>query len=57
MRCAVSLTASPSRTARACEDLDRLAVGDVPHARALVRLADDEPLLLEADERGPHRAP
>ena len=38
------------------QDLDRLVVADLPHARAAVRLADDEPVLLETDERGSHRA-
>src|SRR5687767_1872946 len=36
------------------QDLDRLVVGDAPDACASMRLADDEPVLLEADERGAH---
>jgi hypothetical protein len=36
------------------EDLDGLVVRDAPHARALVRFADDEPFLLETDERSSH---
>ena len=38
------------------QDLDRLVVRDLPHARPPVRLADDEPFLLEADERRSHGA-
>ena len=38
------------------EDLDRLLVGDRPHAGSAVRLAHDEPFLLEPDERSSHRA-
>ncbi len=33
------------------EDLDRLTVRDLTHARAAVRLPDDEALLLEPDQR------
>ena len=38
------------------EDLDRLLVRDGPHAGAAMRLADDEALLLEADQRRAHGA-
>ena len=39
------------------EDLDRFAVADLPHACPAVRLADDEPFLLEPDQRVPHGTP
>ena len=38
------------------QDLDGLVVRDAPDACAPMRLADDEPVLLEADERGAHGA-
>ncbi len=38
------------------EDLDRFLVRDRPDARAAMRLAHDETLLLQADQRVPHGA-
>jgi hypothetical protein len=38
------------------QDLDRFLVADLSHARAPVGLTDDEPFLLETDERRSHRA-
>jgi 3-hydroxyisobutyrate dehydrogenase-like beta-hydroxyacid dehydrogenase len=38
------------------QDLDRLVVTDAPHAGASMRLANDEPVLLETDERRAHGA-
>ena len=38
------------------QDLDGLLVADAPHPRPAVRLAHDEPVLLEADERRAHGA-
>ena len=46
----------PFENGAGLEDLDRLLVRDRPHPRAPVRLAHDEPLLLEPDERGSHGA-
>jgi hypothetical protein len=37
------------------EDLDRLGLGHQPHARAAVRLALDQALVLEAHQGGPDR--
>ena len=39
------------------QNLDRLLVRDAPHARAPMRLADDQSVLLEADERRANGAP
>ena len=39
------------------EDLDRLDVGDLAHTGASMRLAHDEPFLLEADQRVPYGGP
>ena len=36
------------------QDLDGLLLGHQPHARAAVRLALDQPLVLEPDQRRPH---
>ena len=38
------------------QDLDRLVVRDLPHARTTMWLANDEPFLLQADECRSHRA-
>src|SRR5919197_2297516 len=38
------------------QDLDRLLVADAPHASASMRLANDEPVLLQTNERRAHRA-
>ena len=46
----------PFQDGAGLQDLDRLLVRDLPHARAAVRLADDEPFLLEPDERRSHGA-
>ena len=46
----------PLQDGAGLQDLDRLLVRDLPHARAAMRLANDEPFLLEPDERSSHRA-
>jgi hypothetical protein len=39
------------------EDLDRLALGDAPDARAAMALALDEPVVLKSDKRHAHGRP
>jgi hypothetical protein len=51
------LAARPSRAGARLEGLHGLLLGDDPHARAAVRFADDQPLVLEPEEGRSHRRP
>ena len=56
IRSAAMRTARPFEHGAGLEDLDRFLVRDRPHARAAMRLADDEALLLQTDQRRSHGA-
>ena len=47
----------PFENCAGLEDLDRLLVRDLAHARSAVRLSYDEAVLLEPDQRRAHRTP